>query len=102
MKFSDIKLNPKNPRHIKDDRFRKLVQSIKDFPAMMELRPIVVNKDMMILGGNMRYRACKELGIKEIPDTWIKIAESLTEEEQRRFIIEDNIPFWEWDNRLGY
>jgi DNA modification methylase len=52
---------------------------------------------MMILGGNMRYRACKELGIKEIPDTWIKIADSLTEEEQRRFVIEDNVPFGEWD-----
>lgn len=97
MKLSEIKLNKNNPRLIKDDRFKKLVQSIREFPAMMSLRPIVVNSDMVILGGNMRYRACLEIGIKEIPDEWVKIADSLTEEEQRRFIIEDNVPFGEWD-----
>ncbi len=97
MRLDDIKLNPGNPRLIKDDRFKKLVASIKDFPAMMELRPIVVNADMMILGGNMRYRACKELGMKEIPDNWVKVADSLTEEEQQRFIVEDNVPFGEWN-----
>ncbi len=97
MKISDIRLNPNNPRLIKDDRFKKLVQSIQDFPAMMELRPIVVNPQMVILGGNMRYRACKELGMKTIPDEWVKIATKLTPEEEKRFIIEDNVPFGEWD-----
>ena len=97
MKLNRIKLNPGNPRLIKDDKFKKLVESIKDFPAMMSLRPIVVNSEMMILGGNMRYKACQELGMKEIPDEWVKIAEGLTEDEQKRFIIEDNVPFGEWD-----
>ena len=97
MNISDIKVNPSNPRFIKDDRFKKLVQSIKEFPKMMELRPIVVDSDNMILGGNMRFRALKELKYKEITDKWVKRAEDLTEEEKRRFIIEDNIPFGEWD-----
>jgi hypothetical protein len=64
---------------------------------MMSLRPIVVNAEMTILGGNMRYKACQELGMKEIPDEWVKIAEGLTEDEQKRFIIEDNVPFGEFD-----
>lgn len=97
MKLSKIKPNPGNPRLIKDDKFKKLVQSLKDFPAMMSLRPIVVNAEMTILGGNMRYKACQELGMKEIPDEWVKIAEGLTEDEQKRFIIEDNVPFGEFD-----
>jgi len=97
MKLTDIKPNKDNPRLIKDDRFKKLVQSIKDFPAMMALRPIVVNSEMIIMGGNMRYKACQELKMKEIPDEWVKIADGLTEEEQKRFIIEDNVPFGEWD-----
>jgi ParB-like chromosome segregation protein Spo0J len=97
MKLTDIKTNPNNPRLIKDDKFKKLVQSIKDFPAMMSLRPIVVNSDMTILGGNMRYKACQELKMKQIPDEWVKIAEGLTPEEEKRFIIEDNVPFGEWD-----
>lgn len=97
MKLKDIKPNSKNPRLIKDDKFKKLVQSIKDFPAMMSLRPIVVNSEMMILGGNMRYKACQELKMKEIPDEWVKIAAQLTEDEEKRFIIEDNVGFGEWD-----
>jgi hypothetical protein len=97
MKLSEIKTNPNNPRLIKDDKFKKLVQSIKDFPAMMALRPIVVNREMMILGGNMRFKACKELGMKTIPDEWVKVADKLTDEEEKRFIIEDNVPFGEWD-----
>lgn len=63
-KISEVKLNPNNPRLIKDDKFKKLVQSIKDFPEMLNIRPIVVNQDMIILGGNMRYKACKEAGLK--------------------------------------
>ena len=97
MKLSEIKPNPNNPRLIKDDRFKKLVNSIKEFPKMMDLRPIVVDNDNTILGGNMRYKALKELGYKEIPDTWIKRAEDLTVDEQRRFIAVDNVEFGEWD-----
>ena len=92
--ISDIKLNPNNPRIIKDDKFKKLVQSIKDFPEMLSIRPIVVNKDMVILWGNMRYKACKEAWIKEIP---VIVADNLTEEQQREFLIKDNVSGWEWD-----
>jgi site-specific DNA-methyltransferase (adenine-specific) len=92
-KITDIKLNPNNPRLIKDDKFKKLVQSVKDFPEMLNIRPIVVNKDMIILGGNMRFRACKEAGIKEIP----VIIADLSEEKQREFLIKDNTSGGEWD-----
>ena len=92
-KISDVKLNPNNPRLIKDDKFKKLVQSIKDFPEMLSIRPIVVNQDMIILGGNMRFRACKEAGIKEIP----VIVTDLTEDKQREFLIKDNVSGGEWD-----
>ena len=92
-KLSEVKLNPNNPRLIKDDKFKKLVQSIKDFPEMLNIRPIVVNSDMVILGGNMRYKACKEAGLKEVPVT---IAD-LTEDQQREFLIKDNTSGGEWD-----
>jgi hypothetical protein len=92
-KISDIKINPNNPRLIKDDKFKKLVKSIKDFPEMLDIRPIVVNKDMIILGGNMRYKACKEAGLKEVPI----IITDLTEEQQREFLIKDNTSGGEWD-----
>jgi DNA modification methylase len=92
-KITDIKLNPNNPRLIKDDKFKKLVQSVKDFPEMLNIRPIVVNKDMIILGGNMRFRACKEAGIKEIP----VIVADLSEDKQREFLIKDNTSGGEWD-----
>jgi ParB-like chromosome segregation protein Spo0J len=97
IKLSTIKSNPNNPRVIKDDKFAKLVNSIKEFPKMMELRPMVVNSDMVVLGGNMRLKALKEAGYKEVPNEWVKSAESLTEEEQRRFIIADNVGFGEHD-----
>jgi DNA modification methylase len=97
IKISTIKSNPNNPRVIKDDKFSKLVNSIKEFPKMMELRPMVVNSDMVVLGGNMRLKALKEAGYKEVPNEWVKSAESLTEEEQRRFIIADNVGFGEHD-----
>jgi DNA modification methylase len=93
VKLSEVKLNPNNPRLIKDDKFKKLVQSIKDFPEMLNIRPIVVNQDMIILGGNMRYKACKEAGLKEIPI----IKTDLTEEQQREFLIKDNTSGGEWD-----
>jgi len=94
IKISDIKPNPNNPRQIKDDKFKKLVQSIKDFPEMLSLRPIVVNDEMVVLGGNMRLKACKEAGLKEVP---IIKASELTEDQQREFIIKDNVGFGEWD-----
>lgn len=93
-KISDIKSNPNNPRLIKDDKFFKLVNSIKEFPEMLNIRPIVVNSDMIVLGGNMRLKACKEAGLKEIP---VIFADDLTEEQQRQFIIKDNVGFGEWD-----
>lgn len=93
-KISEVKLNPNNPRLIKDDKFTKLVQSIKDFPEMLDIRPIVVNADMVILGGNMRFKACKEAGLKEVP---VIIADKLTEEQQREFLIKDNTSGGEWD-----
>lgn len=94
VKTKDIHANENNPRILKDDKFKKLVQSIKDFPEMLEIRPIVVNNDMMVLGGNMRLKAIQEIGLKEIP---IIKAENLTEEQQREFLIKDNVGFGEWD-----
>lgn len=94
VKIKDIKNNPNNPRIIKDDKFKKLVDSIREFPKMLEIRPIVVNDDMIVLGGNMRLKAIKELGLTEAPV--IKISD-LTDDEQRQFIIKDNAGFGEWD-----
>lgn len=93
-KVSEVKANPNNPRVIKDDKFKKLVKSIQDFPEMLELRPIVVNNDGIVLGGNMRLKACKEAGLKEVP---VIKAEDLTEDQQKEFIIKDNVGFGEWD-----
>lgn len=97
MNLSELKPNPNNPRVIKDERFKKLVNSIKEFPKMMRLRPIVVDDDNMILGGNMRLRALQELNYTEIPDEWVARASDLTEEERKRFIIVDNVGFGEND-----
>jgi DNA modification methylase len=94
VKISEIKSNPNNPRIIKDDKFQKLVKSIKEFPEMLNIRPIVVNADMVVLGGNMRLKACKEAGIKEVA---IIKADDLTDEQQKQFIIKDNVGFGEWD-----
>jgi hypothetical protein len=90
---TDIKPNPSNPRLIKDDKFHKLVQSLKDFPEMAKVRPIVVNQDMVILGGNMRFKAMKEAKWKEIP---VEVVD-WDEAKQREFIIKDNVGFGEWD-----
>tara|TARA_R110000787_G_scaffold6602_3_gene22930 strand:- start:2733 stop:3995 length:1263 start_codon:yes stop_codon:yes gene_type:complete len=86
--------NPTNPRTIKEGKFKKLVNSIQEFPEMLELRPIVVSKDMEILGGNMRYRACKEAGLKEV---YIIKADKLTDKQIEEFIVKDNVGFGEWD-----
>lgn len=95
VKVAAIKSNPKNPRLIKDDKFKKLVKSIKDFPEMESVRPIVVNKDMVILGGNMRYKAMIECGYKEVN---VEVVD-WSEQKQNEFIIKDNVGFgeWEWD-----
>jgi len=99
MKLSELKKNPNNPRLIKDEKFKKLVQSIQDFPQMMELRPIIINGDNMVLGGNMRLAALKELNYKDIPDNWVMKASDLTPEQQKEFIIKDNVSFGahDWD-----
>ena len=94
VKIGKIKNNPNNPRLIKDDKFKKLVKSVKEFPEMLEIRPIVVDKDNIVLGGNMRLRACQEAGLKEVH---ILQADELTEKQQREFIIKDNVGFGEWD-----
>ena len=87
-------INPNNPRIIKDDNFRKLVKSVIEFPEMLELRPIVVNEEMVILGGNMRYKACIEAGKTEVP---VIIAKGLSPEKQNEFLIKDNVSGGEWD-----
>jgi len=96
VKINKVKGNPDNPRIIKNDKFKKLVKSIQDFPEMLKLRPIVVDEDMMVLGGNMRLKASKDAGLKEV---WIEVAEGLTEEQKKEFIVKDNVGFgeWEWD-----
>jgi ParB-like chromosome segregation protein Spo0J len=94
VKITEVKGNPKNPRLIKDDKFRKLVKSIQEFPQMLELRPIVVDENNIVLGGNMRLKACKEAGLKEV---YIVKADNLTELQKDEFIVKDNVGFGEWD-----
>jgi hypothetical protein len=101
MKLSEIKSNPNNPRLIKDDKFKKLVKSLESFPEMMEKRPIVcvtdVDGKLYPLGGNMRLKALIELKYKDIPDSWVTMADEWTEEQRREFLIKDNVGFGEWD-----
>ena len=97
IKIEDIKSNPNNPRVIKDDKYKKLVKSIKEFPEMLEIRPIVVDEDGIVLGGNMRLKACKEAGLKEVH---IIKASELTEDQKKEFILKDNQSFGEWDTKL--
>jgi hypothetical protein len=94
VKITSVKPNKANPRIIKDFKFGKLVKSIRQFPEMLKIRPIVVNKDNVILGGNMRYKASLEAGLEEV---YIIKAEDLTDEQQQEFIIKDNVGFGEWD-----
>lgn len=94
VKIEKIKSNPNNPRVIKDYKFKKLIKSIQDFPDMLKLRPIIVDEKNMILGGNMRYKACLELGHKNV---WAVMADDLTEEQKKQFVIKDNVGFGEWD-----
>jgi hypothetical protein len=94
VKISAVKSNPNNPRIIKDDKFKKLVTSIKEFPQMLDIRPIVVNDEMIVLGGNMRLKASQEVGLKELP---IILADDWTQEQRNEFLIKDNVGFGEWD-----
>ena len=96
MKLSQLKSNPYNPRTISDHKLDKLIASIKDFDAMLEARPIIVNKDYVVLGGNMRLLALQKLGYDEIPDTWVKVVE-FDSEQELEFIIKDNVGFGDWD-----
>lgn len=96
MKLSQLKSNPNNPRTISDHKLDKLIASIRDFDAMLEARPIIVNKDYVVLGGNMRLLALQKLGYDEIPDTWVKVVE-FDSEQELEFIIKDNVGFGEWD-----
>lgn len=94
VKLSDIKLNEDNPRIIKDKQMKRLVKSIQDFPEMTQLRPIVIDENNIILGGNMRYRAMQNLGYDE---TEVVRVSGLTDEQKREFVIKDNVPFGDWD-----
>ena len=101
VKISAIKANSKNPRVIKDDKFRKLVQSIREFPDMLNKRPLIcftdVDKKYVVLGGNMRLKAAQEIGLKEMP---IILADDWTQEQKDEFLIKDNVGFgeWNWDD----
>lgn len=92
--ISEVKPNPENPRVIKDGKFKKLVESIKSFPKMLEMRPIVVDADMVALGGNMRLKACEAAGMRQVP---VLKADELTEAQRREFIIKDNVSYGEFD-----
>ena len=97
MNINDIKLNPNNPRFMTESKKEKLKNNIKNFPKMMKLRPIIIDKDNVIIGGNMRFLVMKELGYTEIPEGWVVKADDLTDDERKRFIITDNIPYGDWD-----
>ena len=94
IEINKIKANTNNPRLIKDHKFDKLVKSIKEFPEMLEKRPIVVDENMVVLGGNMRLKACQEAGLKKID---VIIAEGWSEKQKKEFIIKDNVAYGEWD-----
>tara|TARA_R100000544_G_C2219687_1_gene56707 strand:+ start:346 stop:954 length:609 start_codon:yes stop_codon:yes gene_type:complete len=94
VKINQIFTNPNNPRLIRDDKFKKLVKSIIEFPEMLKLRPIVVDEKNIILGGNMRYKACQQIGLKEV---YVIKAENLTDKQLQQFVIKDNVGFGEWD-----
>ena len=99
IKLASLKPNPANPRYITEDKFEALKRSIRDFPEMMALRPMVVDDQGKVLGGNMRLKALAELGYQDIPAAWVIKAKDLTEEQRREFVVKDNIGFgaWDWD-----
>jgi ParB-like chromosome segregation protein Spo0J len=97
IKLSSLKLNPENPRVVRNENFKKLVESIRTFPKMLELRPIIVDENNIIVGGNQRYRALLDLNYKEIEDAWVKKATDFNAKELKEFLIRDNINAGEWD-----
>lgn len=97
IKLSKIKPNPANPRVIRDDKFQELVKSIKEFPEMLAARPVVVDDDWMVRGGNQRLKALMQLEYKEVPDEWIKKVSDFTPEQWHEFTIKDNVSFGQWD-----
>jgi hypothetical protein len=97
IKLSSLKPNPDNPRYITEEKFEALKRSIRDFPEMMALRPMVIDEQGVVLGGNMRLRALGELGYEEVSAAWVIRAKDLTEEQRLEFIVKDNIGFGEWD-----
>ena len=98
MKTSMLKMNPSNPRRIQPDKLEKLMRSIESFPEMMKLRPIVYDPETMhVLGGNQRLAAIRKLGMKDIPDEWTIAATDLTPEQQKEFVLRDNVQFGDWD-----
>lgn len=100
IKLNTLKPNPSNPRNISPEKIDKLVKSIQGFEKMMALRPIIIDKDNIIIGGNQRYTALKKAGYKEIPDEWVKQDSTLTDEERREFIVKDNLNLGEFDMDL--
>lgn len=102
IKLSKVKYNKNNPRVQRDEQLDKLMKSIKDFPKMMSLRPMVVDDEWVLLGGNMRKKALHKLGYKEIPEDWVKKASDFTEDQKKQFVIKDNISFGDWDFEALY
>lgn len=95
--LATIKPNPNNPRTIKGGKLAKLKKSISEFPEMMQMRPIIVDEDYVIIGGNMRLKALEKLGYKEIDPSWVKMIEGLSEEQKKEFVVKDNLNYGEWD-----
>jgi len=108
IRLSSLKPNEQNPRKISDGAFEKLCRSIRRDPKFMELRPIVVDEQHVIIGGNQRYRACLKIGRQVVPTSWVRVAVGLTEEQRKRFVLLDNAPdgmagYWDWDKlQLNY
>lgn len=101
MILDKLKINPNNPRTLSKAQYEKLKRSLKEFPQMLELRPIVYDENNIVLGGNMRLRVLQELKTEmEIKDSWFKKASDLTEEQKKEFIIKDNVPFGDWDTEM--
>jgi hypothetical protein len=100
IKLTEIKSNPNNPRLIKDDKFKLLCERIQSNPNTLKYRPIVIDVNNIIQAGNMRFKALKELGYKEVPDEWIVKADDLTDEQMREFVVVDNVGYGEWDYEL--
>lgn len=92
--LDEVKPNPDNPRTVQNEKYKKLVKSIKEFPEMLEKRSLVVDENMMVLGGNQRLKACKDAGLEKV---WVDIAEGWTDDQKEEFIIKDNVSFGEWD-----